>query len=86
MGSQRRDGVDGRQTTRHLKGHERETVTETDAESVTRSPPSRLRDSSTMSGAGNTGSSEKKMKSTISEAQTTLLLKRRNRTLGCQGR
>lgn len=86
MGSQRRDGVDGRQTTRRPTGHERETVTETDAESETRSPPSRLRDSSTMSGAGKPGSSGKKMKSTISEAQTNLLLKKRNRTLGCQGR
>lgn len=86
MGSQRRDGVDGRQTARHLTDHERETVTETDAESETRSPPSRLRDSSTMSVAGKTGSSEKKTKSTISEAQTTLLLTKRNRTLGCQGR
>lgn len=82
MGSQRRDGADGRPTARHRTDRE----TETDAENGTHSPPRKLRDSSTMSVGGKTGSSGKKMKNRISEAQTTLLLKKRNRTLGCRGR
>lgn len=86
MGSPRRDGVDGRQTVRNQTDRETETVTEADAENGTHSPPRMLKDSSTMSVGGKTGSSGKKMKSRISEAQTTLLLKKRNRTLGCQGR
>lgn len=88
MGSQRRDGVDGRPTGRRRTDRETETATETetDAGNGTHSPPRKLKDSSTMSVGGKTGSSGKRTKSRISEAQTTLPLKKRNRTLGCRGR
>lgn len=73
MGSQRRDGVDGRQTVRNQTDPETETETEADAENGTHSPPRKLKDSSTMSVGGKTGSSGKKTKNRISGAQTTLL-------------
>lgn len=62
MTSQRRDGADGSQTDRG-----RETAAETDTESAARSPPSKPRGSSTMSGAGKTVSGAKKTKSRILE-------------------
>lgn len=87
MTSQRRDGADGSQIDRG-----RETVVETDIESAARSHPSKLRDSSTMSGAGKTVSGVKKTKSRISEGlmegqttQITLLSRKRSPTLGCRG-
>lgn len=61
--SQRRGGAGGNQT-----DHGRETVAETDTENETRSPPNKLSDSSTMSGAGKTTSGVTKTKNMVLES------------------
>lgn len=85
--SQRRGRAGGNQT-----DHGRETVVETDTENEMHVLPSKLSDSSTMSGAERTDSNVKKTKSMILEslkeremAQMILLLRRRGPTLNCQG-
>lgn len=85
--SQRRGGAGGKQT-----DHGRETVAETDTENERRSPPNKLSDSSTMSGAGKTTSGVKRTKNIILDSpreggmtKMLLLLRRRCPTLNCQG-
>lgn len=87
MNSQRRGGAGGNQTGRG-RGTEAKTGTENEA----RLPPNKLRDSSTMSGAGKTVSGVKKTKSGIlnhlKETVKTpmpLLLIKRSPTLNSQG-
>lgn len=78
--SQRRGGAGGNQT-----DHGKETAVETDTENEMRLPPSKLRGSSMMSGAGKTVSGVKKTRNRILKAQVTPLLIKRNPTLDCQG-
>lgn len=85
--SQRRGGAGGNQTDLG-----RGTVAEKDTESETPSPPNKLRDSSTMNGAGKIVSGAKKPKTRISDGLTAgptktrpLLSTRRSPTSDCRG-
>ena len=86
MTSQRRGGAGGSQT--DLR---RESMAERDTGNEARLPPSKLRDGSTMSGAGKTIRGAETTKSLILESlkkrvttQMLLLLIKRNPTLDCQ--
>ena len=83
--SQRRGGAGGNQT-----DHGKETVAGTDIEIERHLPPSKLRGSSTMSGAGKTDSGAKKTRSRTSDKgatkQMTPLLRKRSPTLNCRER
>lgn len=86
MTSQRRGGAGGKQTDHETEtGTETETEVETDNENETHYPPSKLRDSSMMSGAGKTVRGVKKTKKRILNPQMPLPLRKRNPALNCQG-
>lgn len=65
MWNQRREEVDGREITRDLTDHKRERLRGRDMETKTHSLPIKLRDSSTMSGAGKTDNSKNNKQKTL---------------------
>lgn len=85
MTSQRRGGAGGSQTDPQTDPGRESVVEETDTGNGRRSPPSKLRGSSTTSGAGKTASSAKRTRSRRLEIQMSLLPRRRNPTLNCRG-